>query len=217
MEREQRPSRSAGRGIVVTMRNSAFLLLAGIVLGVGCASCGFFVPETLTSVTVNPATASVNVGATTQLSATGVNSDGTPANLRNVTWTSSATGVATVSSTGVVTGVSTGTATITATAQNLSGTSTVTVGSGGGAGTLTVAPANQTVSSSVGSVQFSASFNGQDVTASSTFTSSNTAVAQFVSTAGLATLTGQGTTTISASFVSGGTTVTGTTQLTVGP
>lgn len=198
-------------------RNCVLLLLLALLLGMGCASCAFFVPETLTSIAVNPATTTVNVGATTQLSATGVNSDGTQANLSNVSWTSSANNVATVSSTGVVTGVSAGTATITATSQGISGTSTVTVGSGGTTGTLTITPANQTVSSTLGSVQFSATLNGQDVTASSTFSSSNPAVALFISTPGLATLTGQGTTTITASVISGGTTVTGSTNLAVGP
>jgi Bacterial Ig-like domain (group 2) len=216
MEREQRPSRSSAGGIVLAMRNSVTLLVLAAVLGMGCTSCGFFVPQTLTSIQVSPQNATVTPGGTTQLTATGVNSDGTNANLRNVAWSSSSTQIATVSSTGVVTGVSSGSATITATSTGISGTTTVTVGSGGG-GTLTLAPANQTVSLAVGSVQFHATFNGQDVTASSTFTSSNTAVAQFTSTTGLATLVGQGTTTVTASFVSGGSTVTGTTQLTVGP
>lgn len=198
-------------------RNGVLLLALAVGLGMGCGSCGFFVPQTLTSIQISPQNPSVTVGATTQLTAAGVNSDGTRANLTNVTWSSSATSVATVSPTGVVTGVSTGTATITATAQGLAGTTTVTVGSGGGTGTLTITPANQTASLAQGSVQFSATLNGQDVTASSTFSSSNTAVAQFGVTPGLATLKGQGTTTITASVVSGGSTVTGSTNLTVGP
>ncbi|WP_313740467.1 phage tail tube protein [Pseudomonas sp.] len=68
-----------------------------------------FVP--VTSVAVTPGTASIAVGATRQLSASA-----TPAQAgQNVTWSSSAPSVATVSSTGLVTGVSAGTAVITAT------------------------------------------------------------------------------------------------------
>ncbi len=184
-----------------------------------CTACSdFFVAETLTSIQVSPQNATVAVGGTTQLTATGVNSDGTPANLTNVAWSSSSPQVATVSSTGLVTGVSAGTTTITATAQNISGSATVTAGSSN-TGALSITPANQTVSSTLGALQFNATFNGQDVTASSTWSSSNPAVAQFsVGTAtGLATFTGQGTTTITASFTSGGSTFTGSTNLTVGP
>ncbi|MGO0684086.1 phage tail tube protein [Pseudomonas fulva] len=68
-----------------------------------------FVP--VTSVAVTPGTASIAVGATRQLSASA-----TPAQAgQNVTWSSSAPSVATVSSSGLVTGVSAGSAVITAT------------------------------------------------------------------------------------------------------
>lgn len=68
-----------------------------------------FVP--VTGVAVTPGTASVAVGATRQLSASA-----TPAQAgQNVTWSSSAPSVATVSSGGLVTGVAAGTAVITAT------------------------------------------------------------------------------------------------------
>lgn len=81
-------------------------------------------------VTVAPVTASVGIGATTTLSATVL-----PANATNkaLTWTSSATTVATVDASGVVTGVAAGTATITARAVDggASGTAVITVTSGG--------------------------------------------------------------------------------------
>ena len=78
-----------------------------------------------TSVSVSPASATINVGATQTITATVM-----PANAinRTVTWTSSNTNVATVSSTGVVTGGAAGTAIITATTSNgLTATSTITV------------------------------------------------------------------------------------------
>ena len=77
-----------------------------------------------TGVTVSPATANVNVGATVSLTATI-----TPANSTDtITWSSSDSTVATVSASGVVTGKKAGTATITAKANdNVSGTATITV------------------------------------------------------------------------------------------
>lgn len=69
------------------------------------------VPKTaVTSVTVDPATASINVGDTEQLSATVAPGGASQA----VTWHSSDLLVATVNSAGLVTGVGAGTATITA-------------------------------------------------------------------------------------------------------
>lgn len=80
---------------------------------------------TVTSVTVSPTTASVNVGDTTTISSTVTVKQG--ADPVSVTWTSSNTAVATVSGGGIVTGVSVGTATITATAGGRSAECTVTV------------------------------------------------------------------------------------------
>ncbi|OOH81357.1 hypothetical protein BOW65_09755 [Pseudomonas koreensis] len=68
-----------------------------------------FVP--VTSVSVAPTTASIAVAATRQLTASALPAEAA----QNVTWTSSAPSVATVSSSGLVTGVSAGSATITAT------------------------------------------------------------------------------------------------------
>jgi O-glycosyl hydrolase len=75
----------------------------------------------VTGVVMSPTSASVAVGAGTQLTATVSPSNATN---KNVSWVSSNTGVATVNSTGLVTGVAAGTATITVTTQN--GTKTAT-------------------------------------------------------------------------------------------
>jgi uncharacterized protein YjdB len=79
------------------------------------------------SVTVTPSPASVQAGATVQLTATPKDANGTPLTGRSVTWSTSAAAVATVSNSGLVTGVAAGSATITATSEGKSGTSAVTV------------------------------------------------------------------------------------------
>jgi uncharacterized protein YjdB len=85
----------------------------------------------ITGVTVSPTTLEIAVGSAGTLSATVSPSSAS----QTVAWSSNATGVATVSSSGVVTGMSAGTATITATAGSYTATCTVTVtAAGGGSG-----------------------------------------------------------------------------------
>jgi uncharacterized protein YjdB len=79
------------------------------------------------SVTVDPPTASVLVGATTQLGATVRDADGGVITDRPPLWSSSNSGVATVDQSGIVTGVSPGTATIYAARDGQTGSATVTV------------------------------------------------------------------------------------------
>ncbi|WP_085703927.1 phage tail tube protein [Pseudomonas sp. B15(2017)] len=81
-----------------------------------------FVP--VASVSVAPTTASIAVAATRQLTASALPAEAA----QNVTWTSSAPSVATVSSSGLVTGVSAGSATITATSvSDVTKTSTAAI------------------------------------------------------------------------------------------
>jgi uncharacterized protein YjdB len=84
-------------------------------------------PVPVATVTVAPATASVPVGSTVQLSATLRDASGNVLTGRVVTWSTSASAVATVSGTGLVLGVTAGPATITATSESKSGTSAITV------------------------------------------------------------------------------------------
>jgi hypothetical protein len=79
------------------------------------------------SVTVAPNPASVQAGATVQLTATPKDANGNPLSGRAISWSTSATAVATVSASGLVSGVAAGSATITATSEGKSGTSAVTV------------------------------------------------------------------------------------------
>src|SRR5437867_712169 len=79
------------------------------------------------SMTVSPASTSVPVGATAQLSAVTTDSAGNTLPGLGVAWTSNNAAVAAVSGSGLVTSVATGTATITATSEGQSGTATITV------------------------------------------------------------------------------------------
>jgi uncharacterized protein YjdB len=88
------------------------------------------------SVTVSPATAAINVGATQQLTANPKDAGGNTLTGRTVTWASDNTAAATVSSSGLVSGVAAGSANVTATCEGKSGTSAVTVSASTGTVTL---------------------------------------------------------------------------------
>jgi hypothetical protein len=200
-------------------KNAVLPLLALTLLlaAAGVACRGFFVNPVLSSINVAPQNASLNIGATLQFTASGVNNDGTTASLHNLTWTTSSAQIATISTGGLAKGVSAGTATITATDGTISGSATLNVGST--TSQLLISPANPTVALTTGTLQFTSTFNGQTVTASTTWTSSNQSVATFNSlgaATGQASLVGTGTTTITATFTpSGGTQASASTTLTV--
>ena len=84
-------------------------------------------PLPVASVTVSPASASVFVGQTVQLTATPKDVNGNPLTGRTITWGSSPSSIAGVNGSGLVTGVAVGGATITATSEGKSGTSALTV------------------------------------------------------------------------------------------
>jgi uncharacterized protein YjdB len=170
---------------------------------------------TVTSISVSPSSPSIAAGATQQFTATATYSNGTTGALTSgVTWTSSNTTAATVSSTGLATAVAAGTSTIKAVADGFTATATLTVT----AATLTVTSISvspTTPSIANGSTQqftATATYSNNttaNVTSSVTWSSSNTSVAT-ISSGGLATGQGGGTTTISATLsgVTGSTTAT---------
>ena len=84
-------------------------------------------PPPVATVTVSPASASIRVGNTVQLTATLKDANGNVLTGRTVTWTSSNTKTATVNASGLVSGLATGSATITATSEGKSGTSIIKV------------------------------------------------------------------------------------------
>src|SRR3989454_688386 len=78
------------------------------------------------SVVVSPASASMQVGQTVQLTATTLDANGNVLTGRAIAWTTNAAAVATGDATGLVSGVAPGAATITATSEGKSGTAAIT-------------------------------------------------------------------------------------------
>jgi uncharacterized protein YjdB len=156
-----------------------------------------FVP--VASVTVSPASASLVVAQTVQLTATPKDANGNALSGRVVTWSSSNTAVATVSSAGLVRGVTAGSATITATSEGQSGTSAVTV-TAAPVASVTVSPTSAAVQPGQ-TVQLTATTkdaNGNTLTGRTVTWASNGTAAATVSASGLVTGVATGTAMITA-------------------
>lgn len=82
---------------------------------------------TVASVEVTPASAALSPGQTVQLSAVAKNASGGTITGQTFSWTSSNSGVATVSSSGLVRAVAAGSATVSASTGGKTGTATITV------------------------------------------------------------------------------------------
>src|SRR5947207_1489146 len=154
------------------------------------------------SVAISPATTSLTVGQTVQLTATPKDSAGGTLTGRMVTWTSGNPSVATISGSGLVAGVTAGSATITATSEGKSSTAALTVTSVRVASVASVAVAPATASLTVGqTVQLTAtpkdSAGGTLTGRTVMWSSSNPSVAT-VSGSGLVTSVVVGTATITA-------------------
>ncbi len=223
---DRRPPKRHRERLVLSVAISLFLLA----LLAGCH--GFFISPTLSSIYINPASASVAVNNTVQMVAYGTYSDGTQSQITgsSVGWSSSNTDVATVTSPGgLVTGVSTGTATMTASAQGVSGTASVSV-TIANINTLVITTnqgsttpiSTATLSGAPATLQFYAYANSNpanDVSDAVTWSSSNTSVAT-ISTGlssgnGLVTSVAAGTTNITASTTNSTTGATITSQTVV--
>ncbi len=201
------------------MRNRAswfgLMMLVGLVAALsGCSN-----PQGLDSISVTPATQSLTVGQSVQLTATGTYGNASHPSTQDVTssvtWTSNATSVATVTG-GTVTAIGPGSAVITASGSGYKGpltaTATITVGSSGGGTTtggsvvsIAVIPSSQTVATANQTTQFIAigttsSGATEYLTNSVAWASSNAQVATVGASTGLATSVGAGSTTITAQY-----------------
>ena len=171
------------------------------------------VPAHLTSISVLPATATMAVGTLQPFTATGIFDDGSTQLLPSIQWSSSASNVLSIASTGLATAVSTGTSTVTAASGGISGSATVTVTSATLV-SLAIAPLNSSMP--IGATrQFTATgtFNDsttRDMTLSVLWGSSNGSIAP-IDDKGLVSSSATGQVTISANWGS----ITQSTLLTV--
>ncbi len=142
----------AGRGITWSSGNNlvATISAAGLVTAVAAGSVTMTAtsetkqgtatitvapagPAPVSTVVVSPTAPSLLVADTQRLAAVTKDANGSVLVGRVVTWSTSAAGVATISSSGLVTAVAAGTATITATSETRTGSATVTVAAAGSA------------------------------------------------------------------------------------
>jgi len=180
--------------------NAVYGLLSNIVSATTTASGPPPVP--VATVSVSPASSSLLIGATAQLSAITRDSSNNVVTGRAITWSSSNAAISKVSTSGLVTAVAAGSATITATSETKTGTAAITVSAPAPApvASVSVSPASSALL--VGAtVQLSATtrdannnvLTGRVVT----WASANPGIAS-VSSTGLVTGVGAGSTTITA-------------------
>lgn len=176
---------------IVSLALTAALVLAG---------CGGAPPApSVTSVTVNPATATLNIGGTQQLTASVAVQNGAAT---TVTWSSNNTTVADVSNTGLVNAKAAGTAIITATSTvdgSKKGTATITV-SAATINNVTISPGSALLNIG-GTQQFTATVTGSTgFNNAVNWSTSNNTVAS-VSNTGMVTANAAGSATITATSV----------------
>ena len=174
-------------------------------------------PARPTTVTVSRATHELTAfGATVQLSAEVRDQNARVMAGATVTWTSSASSVATVDASGLVTAVGNGTATITASAGSASGSAVVTVTQS--VASVEVSPATAPLTALGATVQLTAEAfdeNGHAVAGAEFSWESSDAGVATVDAGGLVTAVGNGTATITAT--AGSASGTATVTVAVGP
>jgi hypothetical protein len=113
-----------GRKLALTL---AFTVLVALALGVSCT--GFFPPNTLETIQIQPPSVNIDVNAQQGFTAYGTYQDGTRSQITSgVVWGSDSPSVTiTAGGTATAQSVTTSSVTITGSAQGLSGTATVTV------------------------------------------------------------------------------------------
>ncbi|HKD04000.1 MAG TPA: Ig-like domain-containing protein [Terriglobales bacterium] len=160
----------------------------------------------LVSIAVTPGNASVPLGTLQQYTATGTYTDNSTKDLTaSVTWSSSATGIATISSSGLLTARGLGSSTIQATSGSISGSTSVTINTANVV-SVSLQPANATIANGT-NLQYAAiaTFNDGStlnvtIVSGVSWTSSNTSVATIGPLNGLAVSKGVGSTMIGVSF-----------------
>ncbi len=156
----------------------------------------------LTTIAISPVSASINPGATQQLTAVCRDQNNNVMTCPTLTWTSNNTSIATVNSSGLVTGVATGTANITASAGGkTSNISTITVTSQPVLTTIAISPVSTSINPGA-TQQLTAVCRDQNNNVMTcptlTWISNNTSIAT-VNSSGLVTGVATGTANITAS------------------
>lgn len=193
---------------------AGFTALLSLALAVGCR--GFFTDPQLTTITVGPPNANIQQGSNLQMSATGTFDDNSHKTLTTgLFWSTSDQNIASVgTNNGVVLGASPGTATITASQGAISGSTSITVSLVNVTG-ITISPKSTTgiPGQQINYTVMATVQGGQqvDVTASCTFTLSDTTNLMITTNASPAVLTidnaaPQENATVTANYVSGTTT-----------
>ena len=178
-------------------------VLASLALGWACGGDSATAPEPArpTTVTVSPATHELTaLGATVQLSAEVRDQNARVMAGATVTWTSSASSMATVNASGLVTAAGNGTATITASAGSASGSAVVTVMQS--AASVEVSPSVYELTALGQTVQLTAEAfdeNGHAVAGAEFSWESSDAAVATVDAGGLVTGVAEGVATITAS------------------
>ncbi|HEX8926039.1 MAG TPA: Ig-like domain-containing protein [Terriglobales bacterium] len=163
-----------------------------IALSTSCGNSNFFPSQkAIVALTISPGSGVVAAGKTVSFSATGtLGNNQTQDVTSQVTWSSSAPGIATISG-GTATGVANGATTITASANNVTAQATLLVSN---LTSITVTPSSWNPISSGGTQTFTAAGNdGTAVTNYVTWTTSDSNCATITS-AGVATFVGTTTT-----------------------
>ena len=190
----------SGSGLVTARAAGSATITATSEGQSGTAAITVPAPAPVASVSVSPASATLRIGQTVQLTATPKDANGNPLTGRTITWGSSNTAVATVTGSGLVTGVVAGSATITATREGQSGAEAITVPAPAPVASVSVNPASASVQvgQTVQLVATPKDANGNPLTGRTvTWGSSNTAVAT-VTASGLVTGLVVGSATITA-------------------
>ena len=169
------------------------------------ATCKVTVNTPVTGITLNKTSATINKGKTIQLKATIKPEDATN---KGITWTSSNTSVATVSTAGKVTGKAKGTATITAKTKDGGYKATCKVTVKLGVNSISVSPTSMKLKKG-GAKVITATISPSDAENKTVyFYSSDTSVAGVGYTSGKVSAKGVGTATITAKTADGGYTAT---------
>lgn len=182
---------------VLFLTTSLILACCG---GSGSKSSTSTTPGPVAKIVLSPASASLAIGATQQLTAAVSDANGNAITGTALTWVSSSPNVATVSGSGLVTAVAAGSANVTAASGAITSAAVAITVTPPPVASVSVSPASPSIQEGA-TEQFTAAASdakGNAISgASFTWASSNTAVAT-INSSGLATSVGAGTTNITA-------------------